>query len=132
MLILEQVGAIVLYVALTAGVVYVVIEIRERIKAATMHKTNLRLSHPTETQIIAPTAAPDEPSPSISPVAASCDVSRLSPRELQIAQMAANGLSSKEIAAHIGLSPHTVRNHLKRIYAKLGVRSRVELVHALR
>jgi DNA-binding CsgD family transcriptional regulator len=52
---------------------------------------------------------------------------RLSARERQIAGSFAQGHSYKAIAAEIGLSPATVRNHLQRIYEKLDVASRDEL-----
>jgi DNA-binding NarL/FixJ family response regulator len=52
----------------------------------------------------------------------------LTKREEQIVGMAAEGLPNSEICAHLGLSAHTVKNHLFRIYEKLGVSNRVELV----
>lgn len=51
----------------------------------------------------------------------------LSPREQEIARLAADGQSNRQIAATLFLSEKTVENNLSRIYAKLGVRSRVEL-----
>jgi len=55
----------------------------------------------------------------------------LSPQELQIAQMAAEGLSNREIADRLFLSHRTVGAHLYRIYPKLGIVSRFELAQAL-
>ena len=55
----------------------------------------------------------------------------LSPQELQIAQMAAAGLSNREIADRLFLSHRTVSGHLYRVYPKLGVVSRSELARAL-
>ena len=52
----------------------------------------------------------------------------LTHREEQIVQLLAEGLPSREIAAKLGLSPHTVKNHLFRIYEKLGVSNRSELI----
>lgn len=51
----------------------------------------------------------------------------LSPREREVARLAMRGLHDAEIAEHLMLSPHTVKHHLKAIYRKLGLRSRVEL-----
>jgi DNA-binding NarL/FixJ family response regulator len=52
----------------------------------------------------------------------------LTPRQEQIVRMVAEGLPNNEIAASLHLTAHTVRNHLFRIYEKLGVSSRVELI----
>jgi DNA-binding CsgD family transcriptional regulator len=48
----------------------------------------------------------------------------LSPRELQIAVGILRGRSFKSIAADLGISPHTVDGHTRRLYQKLGVRRR--------
>src|SRR5712664_578765 len=55
----------------------------------------------------------------------------LSPQELQIAQMAASGLSNREIADRLFLSHRTVGAHLYRVFPKLGIVSRSELARAL-
>ena len=52
---------------------------------------------------------------------------RLTGREREIAALAAQGLSSLEIAKRLQVSPRTVNNHLHAAYAKLGVRGRTEL-----
>jgi DNA-binding CsgD family transcriptional regulator/tetratricopeptide (TPR) repeat protein len=57
---------------------------------------------------------------------------QLSPQELQIAQMAARGLSNREIGQRLFLSHRTVGFHLYRIFPKLGITSRSELRAALR
>ncbi|MEW9550078.1 LuxR C-terminal-related transcriptional regulator [Nonomuraea sp. NPDC050783] len=55
----------------------------------------------------------------------------LTPQELRIARMVAEGASSKEVAARLFLSPRTVEYHLYKIYPKLGVTSRTELARLL-
>ncbi|QDP95245.1 helix-turn-helix transcriptional regulator [Microlunatus elymi] len=55
----------------------------------------------------------------------------LTPREQDITKAVARGLSNAEIAAARHLSPLTVRDHLKAIFAKVGVSTRGELVAKL-
>jgi DNA-binding CsgD family transcriptional regulator len=55
----------------------------------------------------------------------------LTPQELQIAQMAAAGLSNRDIADRLFLSHRTVGAHLYRVFPKLGIVSRSELARAL-
>ncbi len=55
----------------------------------------------------------------------------LTPREREIAALAARGMPSNDIAARLFLSPRTVSNHLQSVYTKLGVRRRAELAAAL-
>ena len=52
---------------------------------------------------------------------------QLTPHELQIAQLAAEGLTNREIGQRLYLSHRTVSSHLHRIFPKLGVASRSEL-----
>jgi DNA-binding CsgD family transcriptional regulator len=55
----------------------------------------------------------------------------LTPRQLEIARLAAAGLANKEIAARLRLSHRTVENNLHAAYEKLGVVGRDELAHTL-
>ncbi|NMO51561.1 AAA family ATPase [Actinoplanes sp. TBRC 11911] len=56
---------------------------------------------------------------------------RLSPQELQIATMAAEGLSNREIGQRLYVSHRTVGSHLYRLFPKLGITSRAQLRDAL-
>ncbi len=57
---------------------------------------------------------------------------QLTPQEMQIAQMVAQGLSNKEIAQRLYLSHRTVASHLYRMFPKLGVTSRTQLTNVIR
>ena len=56
----------------------------------------------------------------------------LTPREVEVALLAGDGLDDTEIAGRLFISSHTLKNHLKSIYRKLDVHSRTQLVAALR
>ena len=56
----------------------------------------------------------------------------LTPREREVALLVADGLTSKEVAERLFLSPRTVSNHLQNAYTKLGISKRTELGEALR
>ncbi|WP_426503865.1 AAA family ATPase [Dactylosporangium sp. McL0621] len=70
---------------------------------------------------LAATGLPSSPA-SPEPAAA-----RLTPQELQIARLAAQGLSNRDIAGQLFLSPKTVAYHLYKAYPKLGVTARTDL-----
>jgi DNA-binding NarL/FixJ family response regulator len=52
----------------------------------------------------------------------------LTPREEQVVALVADGLSNREVAGELGLSEHTIKKYLLRIFDKLGISTRVELV----
>lgn len=65
----------------------------------------------------------------MSPIAGpNAGLSPLTPREVEVAMLAATGLQTKQVAHRLGISFHTARHHIERAYAKLGVRNRASLV----
>lgn len=86
-------------------------------------------------ETLAPQVVTPEPKagPSSDPLAALPEDQRalLSPRETEVLLALATGASTRELSAQLFISEHTVRNHLKAIYRKLGVHSRTELFSKL-
>jgi len=56
------------------------------------------------------------------------DTAPLSKREKEILQKVAYGATTKEVARDLGISPHTVKTHLERIFEKLGANDRAQAV----
>jgi DNA-binding CsgD family transcriptional regulator len=56
----------------------------------------------------------------------------ISSSELAVAQLVAEGLTNREVAERLFISPHTVNSHLRHVFAKLGINSRVELARLAR
>ena len=65
-------------------------------------------------------------------MARSLSLEPLSDREHEVALLAAQGMSSRDIASRLFVSTRTIDNHLQRVYSKLGVNGRDQLVAALR
>ncbi|MFD8190149.1 response regulator transcription factor [Streptomyces sp. NPDC059704] len=52
----------------------------------------------------------------------------LNDQESRIVQLVAEGLTNKQMARRLGISPHTVNYHLKKLFQKTGVNSRIALL----
>jgi DNA-binding CsgD family transcriptional regulator len=78
-----------------------------------------------------PVALVIEPAPAADLAVLIAEAYGLTPRELEIARLVADGRSTTEIAEALFISPHTVRDHLKAVFAKAGVSRRGELVAQL-
>jgi DNA-binding CsgD family transcriptional regulator len=52
----------------------------------------------------------------------------LSKREREILQKVADGATTRQVASDLGISPHTVKTHLERIFEKLGAKDRAQAV----
>ena len=55
-------------------------------------------------------------------------ITALSKQEMEIVRLAASGLSNCAVGQKLSLSESTVKNHLVRVYEKLGISTRIELV----
>lgn len=97
------------------------------LKSDTAEEVLLALRHVLEGRAVMPVgwqAASLEPEPD-GPLAA------LSVREREVLDLAASGMSNKEIAERLTISTNTVKFHLRTIYSTLGVRNRVEAMRAM-
>jgi non-specific serine/threonine protein kinase len=67
----------------------------------------------------------------MSPAAVDGPTVALTPRELEVLQLVAQGYTDQAVATHLGLRPRTVSSYLRTIYGKLGVRTRTAAAHWL-
>jgi DNA-binding NarL/FixJ family response regulator len=79
---------------------------------------NVHLEHIVEALMLAPVPG----------LAKTSVIRALSKREEEIARLVASGLSNREVAQRLSLSHHTVKNYLFRVFEKLGISTRIELV----
>jgi DNA-binding NarL/FixJ family response regulator len=118
--------------ALRAGATGYLLKERDDDEIALLLRTALKGGAPIDPfiarRILAATAAARAPTPA----AASAPVEPLSKREVQILELVARGLSNLEIAESTKLSRWTVASHVKNIYAKFAVHSRIAAVQAAR
>lgn len=56
------------------------------------------------------------------------DRTNLTPRELEVLRLLAEGTGTREMATHLAVSPNTIRNHVRAVLGKLGAGSRLEAV----
>ncbi|MGW0432250.1 LuxR C-terminal-related transcriptional regulator [Micromonospora sp. NPDC003197] len=64
--------------------------------------------------------------------APTADVRTLTAQQLRIARLVVEGATNREVAARLHLSPRTIDHHMRNIFHRLGLRSRMELARALR
>jgi DNA-binding NarL/FixJ family response regulator len=93
--------------------------VNELVNAAKQAMAGKAVIHPTLTQAFIEEVQLVDRKPSEAP---------LSPREIEILQKVAYGASTKEVADQLGISFHTVKTHLERIFEKLGANDRAQAV----
>ena len=77
-------------------------------------------------------AAPDVPLPAAADLDRRAAAATISPREQELLQVLAEGLTNREIATRLVLEESTIRTHLRNIYRKLGVNSRLQTIQRAR
>jgi DNA-binding NarL/FixJ family response regulator len=93
--------------------------VTELVNAAKQAMAGRAVIHPTLTQAFIEEVQLVDRKPSEAP---------LSPREIEILQKVAYGATTKEVADQLGISFHTVKTHLERIFEKLGANDRAQAV----
>lgn len=91
----------------------------------TVHAGNAVISPTTTKRLLTRIA---EPAPPSAPPAVADLLERLSPREMEVFELVAEGLSNREIMERLFVSEPTVKTHVSRILQKLEARDRVHLV----
>ena len=88
----------------------------------------IRLTRPTERVVVREVSAPAPPTTAFVLNAASVERLGVTPRELEILQLIAAGLSNREIAKRLNVSENTVKTHSSRLFSKLDARRRTQAV----
>ena len=92
----------------------------------------LRITRPKPpSETVVPNTVPPAPAPAAAPFvrdAAQVETLRVTPRELEILELIAQGLSNREIAEKLFVSENTVKTHSSRLFDKLGARRRTQAV----
>jgi DNA-binding NarL/FixJ family response regulator len=122
----------VLLGALRAGATGYVLKERDDLEVSLSIRSVLRGGAPIDPFIARRIIAELQPAPSPSTETATSDEVKLSMREGQILELVAEGLANREIAERLFLSRYTVECHIKHIYRKLAVSSRVKAVREAR
>ncbi|MDH1702385.1 response regulator transcription factor [Comamonas terrigena] len=122
----------VLLGALRAGATGYVLKERDDLEVSLSIRSVLRGGAPIDPFIARRIIAELQPAPSPSMESAASDEVKLSMREGQILELVAEGLANREIAEKLFLSRYTVECHIKHIYRKLAVSSRVKAVREAR
>lgn len=122
----------VLLAALRAGATGYVLKERDDLEVSLSIRSVLRGGAPIDPFIARRIIAELQPAPSPSAETAASDEVKLSMREGQILELVAEGLANREIAEKLFLSRYTVECHIKHIYRKLAVSSRVKAVKEAR
>jgi len=92
-----------------------------------VHEGGVPLSRSVARRLLA-VVAQRSPQALARPVPSRSDQEDLSPREVELLERIVSGETEAAISVHLGISPHTVRTHVKNIYRKLRVRSRAAVV----
>lgn len=87
-----------------------------------------RIARPTERVVVREVAVPVRTDAPFAVDAASVERLGVTPRELEILALIAEGLSTREIAGRLFVSENTVKTHASRLFAKLGARRRTQAV----
>lgn len=122
----------VLLGALRAGATGYVLKERDDLEVSLSIRSVLRGGAPIDPFIARRIIAELQHAPSQSTGTASSDEVKLSMREGQILELVAEGLANREIAEKLFLSRYTVECHIKHIYRKLAVSSRIKAVKEAR